>query len=180
MLPGVPPRSRIALAIGLLATVLLATSRLTAHDIPADVVVRAYLKPEGQRLHMLVRVPLAAMRDINFPLRDPAFLDLPKLGNLPLQGAQTWVADSITIYENDERILAPPEVLSTRISLPSDRSFLSYEEAAAHLKGPELPAGDAARLESGAARRVVRLPDLARTDRDSRSTPSSHGSACVW
>ena len=34
------------------------------------------MKPEGQRLRVLVRVPLSAMRDVEFPLRGPGFLDL--------------------------------------------------------------------------------------------------------
>ena len=31
-----------------------------AHDIPNDVTVQAFVKPEGQQLHVLVRVPLEA------------------------------------------------------------------------------------------------------------------------
>jgi hypothetical protein len=42
------------------------------------------------------------------------------------------------VYEGDTR-LPKPEVVSTRISLPSDRSFATYEEALAHLTGPPLP-----------------------------------------
>ena len=33
-----------------------------AHDIPTDVRVNAFVKPDGQRLHLLIRVPLKAMR----------------------------------------------------------------------------------------------------------------------
>ena len=32
-----------------------------AHDIPSDVHVQAFVKPEGQRLQVLLRVPLGAM-----------------------------------------------------------------------------------------------------------------------
>ena len=38
-----------------------------AHDIPNDVTVQTFLKPEGQRLRLLVRVPLGAMRDMDYP-----------------------------------------------------------------------------------------------------------------
>jgi hypothetical protein len=38
-----------------------------AHDIPADITIQSFLKPEGRQLHLLLRVPLKAMRDIEFP-----------------------------------------------------------------------------------------------------------------
>ena len=43
----------------------------TAHDIPGDVSVHAFVKPEGERLRVLVRLPLEAMLDVNFPLNGP-------------------------------------------------------------------------------------------------------------
>ncbi|HEY6508287.1 MAG TPA: hypothetical protein VIY56_09760, partial [Vicinamibacterales bacterium] len=49
--------------------------RLRAHEIPNDVTVHAFLRPEGQRLRLLVRAPIAAMRDILFPTRDQVHLD---------------------------------------------------------------------------------------------------------
>lgn len=42
-----------------------------AHEVPADVTVQAYVHPAGSTLTVLVRVPLAAMRDVDFPLRGP-------------------------------------------------------------------------------------------------------------
>ena len=32
-----------------------------AHDVPADIRINAFVKPAGNRLELLVRVPLAAM-----------------------------------------------------------------------------------------------------------------------
>ena len=40
-----------------------------AHDIPADTTVRAFIRPEGQHLRMLVRVPMASINDIDWPVR---------------------------------------------------------------------------------------------------------------
>ena len=51
----------------LLLTVLAMSVFARAHDIPNDVTVQAFLKPEGQRLRLLVRVPMKAMRDVEFP-----------------------------------------------------------------------------------------------------------------
>jgi len=127
---------RILVAI-LAALYLFFPGRAAAHDIPNDVIVQALVKPRGDRLHVLVRVPLKAMRDINFPERGPGYLDLARV-NDALPGAATlWIADFIDLYENDSR-LAKPRIAATRISLPSDRAFTSYDDALGHITGPPL------------------------------------------
>jgi len=125
------------------ATVALAAALLTpglagAHDIPTDVTVQAFLKPAGDRLHLLVRVPLKAMRDVDFPSRGKeGFLDIERTGPLLPDAATLWISNFIDLYEN-HAILPKPRVVETRLSLPSDRSFTSYEGATAHLAGPKL------------------------------------------
>jgi hypothetical protein len=37
-------------------------SGAAAHDVPDDVKVQAFVKPSGEKLQLLVRVPLSAMR----------------------------------------------------------------------------------------------------------------------
>jgi hypothetical protein len=110
-----------------------------AHDIPADVTVQAYIKPSGERLQLLVRVPLKAMRDVDYPRRGAGFLDLPRAAPALREAAALWIADNVRVYENDAP-LASPQLVDARISLESDRSFGSYETALAHLKGPPVPA----------------------------------------
>ncbi len=110
----------------------------SAHEIPNDVTVHAFLRPEGQRLRLLVRAPIAAMRDILFPTRDQTHLDFMRAGTAVRTAATLWISDSISIYENGSR-LAPPQIVATQISLPSDRSFASYDTALAHVTGPPLP-----------------------------------------
>lgn len=124
----------------LLAVLLLLpwTARAAAHEIPASVVVHAYVRPDGQRLHVLVRVPLASMRDIVFPLHGPGYLDLAATAPLLPGAAKQWLADYLTVHENDAR-LAAPVIAATRVSLPSDPSFVSYESALRQLASPPLP-----------------------------------------
>ena len=100
----------------------------TAHDIPNDVTVQALLKPSGDRLRLLVRAPLAAMRDVEFPQRGPGFIDLPRVGSALHTAATVWIAQNIELYESDNR-LPRPRIVAARVSLPSDKSFASYEEA---------------------------------------------------
>ena len=112
--------------------------QVSAHDIPNDVRVQAYLKPSGQQLQLLVRVPLNAMQEVDFPRRGPGYLDLAHADPALRTAATQWLADNIDIYEEDVR-LAYPRVLDARVSLPSDNSFASYDEAIAHMASPPLP-----------------------------------------
>jgi len=55
---------RIGAAIG---AILAASAALRAHEIPNDVTLQMFVKPDGSTLHILVRVPLNAMRDMDYP-----------------------------------------------------------------------------------------------------------------
>ena len=120
------------------ALVLLLPSAAVAHDIPADVTVQAFLKPEGQLLRLIVRVPLKAMLDIDFPKRGPGYLDLARVDASLRHAATLWVSDRMEVYE-DEISLPAPKVVQARVSLQSDKSFGSYEEALGHVTGAPLP-----------------------------------------
>jgi len=120
------------------ALILVLSLPALAHDIPADVRVNAFVKPEGQRLSLLVRVPLKAMRDVDFPKRGAGFLDLARADASLRNAATLWIADNVELYENDTR-LGLPRVVDSRVSLESDKSFASYEQALAHVTGPRLP-----------------------------------------
>jgi HupE / UreJ protein len=128
---------RVFLA-SLAALLFLSPFSVLAHDIPNDVTVQGFVKPEGKQLHLLVRVPLRAMRDISFPERGPGYLDLTRVAPLLRSAAKLWIAGFIEVYEGDT-LLPDLQVVATRISLPSDFSFISYEQALAHLTGPSLP-----------------------------------------
>ncbi len=119
------------------ALVFLFPHALTAHDIPNDVTVQAFVKPEGQKLHLLLRVPLNAMRDTEFPERGAGYLDLARVDASLREAAMVWIADAISVYEDDTR-LPNPQILEVRASFPSDKSFASYDEANAHVTGPHL------------------------------------------
>jgi hypothetical protein len=131
---------RAALTAALLVALWVAVPG--AHDIPADVTVQALVKPEGQRLQVLVRAPLQAMRDMDYPKpRDTTNTDLLDLarGEATLRDAATlWISDYLDLYENGD-VLPAPRVVSVRAALQSDKSFASYDEAIAHLTRPGLP-----------------------------------------
>jgi hypothetical protein len=124
-----------------LLAVVAATSGVAgarAHEIPRDVTVRAFLRPEGDRLVLVVRVPLEAMRDIEFPLRGAGFLDLAAAEPLLRQAAQLWIGASVRLFEG-RTSLGDGRLTAVRISLPTDRSFGSFDQALSHVTGAPLP-----------------------------------------
>ena len=130
-----------SLLAALFATPWIAT--LAAHDIPNDVTVQALLKPEGQRLRLLMRVPLQAMRDMDYPKprgsTNADLLDLSRADATLRDAATLWVSDYVDLYEDGDK-LPPPRVASVRAELQSDKSFATYDEALARLSVPLPPA----------------------------------------
>src|SRR5262245_16445292 len=81
------------------------------------------------------------MRDMEYPTQgDKALgiLDVARADRTLRDAATLWVSEQVEMYEGDTR-LPPPSVVEVRASLPSDRSFASYEGALAHVTGPRLP-----------------------------------------
>ena len=123
--------SALILAVGIVTTA-------SAHDIPNDIAIHTFFKPEGQTLHYLVRIPLKAMREVEFPRRGAAgYLDLARVDEYLHDAATQWIAQ-FTEIEEDGTPLPKPTIVETRVSLESDKSFTSYEQALAHVRGPRL------------------------------------------
>ena len=77
--PGAGLVVLLALVVGVSQAVV------RAHDVPTDVIVRVLVKPEGNRLRVLVRVPMVAMQDMDFPLHGPGYLTIPDLPGLGVE-----------------------------------------------------------------------------------------------
>src|SRR5262245_11874833 len=108
-------------AAALLGALLLAwTAAPAAHDVPNDVRIQVFLKPEGQTLRLLVRAPLASMNDVSWPANGVLLsLGDPEMKAALNEGAKDWIADRIEIYEDDVR-LETRRLAAVRVSLPSD------------------------------------------------------------
>ena len=133
-------RGSVWRCLALLVALLMARpTSTTAHEIPKDVMVRMFVKPDGGVMRLLVRVPLDAMRDVRFPLRGPGYLDLARADSLLRDAARLWVADGVTITENDVA-LGAARIVAVRASLGSDNAFRRYEDALGVLQGAPLPA----------------------------------------
>lgn len=120
------------------AFTILVPARSAAHEIPTDVVVQTMLKPGPQAMDFLVRVPLEAMRDVNFPQSGPGYLVISEADETIRDAAVIWIGREVRLFENDEH-LDRWEVVAARLSLPSDRSFDRYDLALASFDEPSLP-----------------------------------------
>jgi HupE / UreJ protein len=110
----------------------------SAHDIPADITIQAFLKPERQNLRLLLRVPMKAMVEIEFPKRGPGYIDLTRSDSFLRDAANLWITRSIALYEDDVQ-LPSGNLVAARVALPDDKSFGSYETAITAVTGPRLP-----------------------------------------
>ena len=121
--------------------ILLATLVVTAsaHEIPHDVSIVAYVARQADGVHVFVRVPLEAMRDIELPLEGPGYLRFgADLDEALIDAAELWIAGGLTVVAGG-RSLGDPNIRAVRVSLPSDRSFDSFDSSDAALAhfGPD-------------------------------------------
>src|SRR5688572_7385881 len=128
-----------AAVVCIVAALVVLGSALQAHDIPTDVTIHAFIKPEGPRLRLLMRVPLGAIVDVDYPRFGPGYLDLARADESLRGAAKGWIRDFGAVLEGDTR-LGPPDIVALRVALPSDKSFATYDEALVHVtSGERLP-----------------------------------------
>ena len=130
------PRVTPALLLLLVAWLLLPTLA-GAHEIPSRVTVHAFVKPQGKQLTVLLRVPMEAFGEIAFPLRGPGYLQFSQAQFELQDAARMYITESLHFYENG-RELTEQELVATRVSMPSDRSFTRYQSALDNVLGPPL------------------------------------------
>jgi len=133
-----PARVRRIAVLLVALVLLLPTWGGEAHEIPNDVTVQAFVRPEGNVIRAIVRVPLIAMRDFNWRVRDPGYLDMPSATEMGRDAAVLWIRNFATIYEGDTS-LGFAEVVASRIAIPGDGAFRSYERALETVLSPPLP-----------------------------------------
>jgi len=136
------------LALLLAALTFFVAPAAVAHFIPRDITVQAFVKPEGQILKMLIRVPVKGIEDVEVPRREQEYVDLTRIDQALRDTAQVFLIDNLKMYEGDTQ-LAPPRIVATQFSLESDRSFENYDSALAHVTGPPLPADTTIFWEQG-------------------------------
>src|SRR5258705_2509329 len=100
-------------------------ARVSAHDIPRDVTVQVFARPEGHHFRLLVRVPMKAIMDIEFPRQDRDYVDLERIDQSLREAPMVSLARKIELYEKDATVVHPGSLL-TLDSLEYYRSFATY------------------------------------------------------
>jgi hypothetical protein len=142
----------------LLAALALMPCAAWAHVVPDDVRVRTFLKPQDGHMTILVRMPANALIDILFPvIPGSVSLDLKQIDGFAAAGAQVWIADLVSVYE-DGRLLPTPRVLAAKISPVSDLSFNSFQDALKHVQGDRLPPDTLLPQDEAAVDALLEMP----------------------
>lgn len=131
-----PPGRWLTLCVVLL---ILLMSSAQADEIPTRVAVQGFVKAEQGRLNVLLRVPMDAMAEVSFPLRGQVgYVIFSEARDEMELAANSYILRSIQVFE-DDRMLDQVRLDAVRISLPSNRSFVSYESALANVQSAPLP-----------------------------------------
>jgi hypothetical protein len=123
----------VVAAVAGMAPVPWATRGVEAHEFTLDSVMSAFVKLEPTEAHLVIRVPLHVMKAAKFPLRGRE-IDLAS-ADPALERALGDIARGVTLWENERPLRSSAG--RGRLSLPSDRSFDSYERALAHIAIPD-------------------------------------------
>jgi len=100
-----------------------------------DAVMNAFVKVDEREAHLVVRVPLFALRHAGFPVSGR---DIDVAGSGPaIERALAMLRQDIMLWENDD-LLVPSSAVG-RLQLPSDRSFDKYKDALADAVGTPAP-----------------------------------------
>ncbi len=93
--------------------------------------MRAYVAPQADRIRLLVRIPMDAVRDVEFPLRTDGrdgAVDVARLTPFLHDAARLWVADGIRLRDGNA-VLPSPDILAVRAAMPNDRAFEQWSTA---------------------------------------------------
>jgi len=123
------------LALLFLGGALAAPRSARAHEFTMDAVMNAFVKIDEREAHLVVRVPIFALRHAGFPVTGR---DIDVAGSGPaIQRALAMLRQDIMLFE-EERQLAPSSAVG-RLQLPSDRSFDRYKDALDDTAGTPAP-----------------------------------------
>jgi hypothetical protein len=126
--------SRLALAL-VASWVAICGAPLHAHEFKLDAVINAFVTVEPGEAHLVIRAPLYLFQSAKFPVKDIE-IDIPQSA-AALERSFAAIQQDIALFEDGRRLTATSA--SGRLSLPSDRSFQTYDEALRHVEEPVAP-----------------------------------------
>jgi hydrogenase/urease accessory protein HupE len=125
-------RSLRVAAWSVLAFAAICAQIVRAHEFKLDAVINAFVKIEPGEAQLVVRAPLYLFKSAKFPI-DNVEIDVDK--SVPaIERALAAIQQDITLFEDGRPLVASNA--TGRLSLPSDRSFETYEQAVKHVSEP--------------------------------------------
>jgi hypothetical protein len=121
---------------GLLAAAVAMASMLSqGHEFKLDAVMNAFVKIEPGRAEVVIRAPLYLFKSARFPVAGIE-VDVDRSA-AAVERALAAIEKDVRLFENGRPLVAAGA--AGRLSLPSDRSFESYEQAIRHVAEPIEP-----------------------------------------
>jgi len=103
-----------------------------AHEFKLEAVVNAFVKVEPKQVELVVRAPLYLFKSVRFPV---AGVEVDAEQSAPaVERALGAIQKDIVLFENGRPLVSSQA--TGRLSLPSDRSFETYEQAVRHVAEP--------------------------------------------
>jgi hypothetical protein len=109
----------------------------TAHELPKRVRISMIAAVDGTSLELMLRAPLEAMRDVDFPISPEGYLELADARRYLEEAAGLWLVDNLELRERGE--VREAGSAAVRVALPGDRAFASLAAARQHFTQPPLP-----------------------------------------
>lgn len=101
--------------VAALIALLTRPTSIAAHEIPTSVLVRMEVTQDTSTLRVVVRVPLEAIRDIDFPLHPGSpYVDFTRADSLARQAVETWLLPYITVSADGRQV--PGRIVATRLT----------------------------------------------------------------
>jgi HupE / UreJ protein len=119
-----------------LFSALLAPTVTSAHDLPLDRMMNAFVKIEPRQADLVIRVPLDLLRAVPFPLEQGGRYNLAACEPAVETALRALVAD-LSLWENGVRLV--PSSAMGHLAPLADRSFEDYEQAVAGVAEPLAP-----------------------------------------
>jgi hypothetical protein len=129
-------RRSIGFAAVWLLCALLTPTAASAHDLPLDRMMNAFVKVGPHQADLVIRVPLDLLRAVPFPLEQGGRYNIAASGPA-VDMALKALGSDLFVWENGVR-LAPSSRMG-RLAPLSDRSFEDYEQAVASVAEPLPP-----------------------------------------
>jgi hypothetical protein len=103
-----------------------------AHEFKLDAVINAFVKVEPGEARLVIRAPLYLFKSAKLPVAG-AEVDVDNSAPA-IERALAAIQQDVALFENDRPLVAAHA--AGRLSLPSDRSFETYEQATRHVAEP--------------------------------------------